>query len=79
MKHNKLLDFIGTLMLLTGFFLAFLPHAVHIAVGLDNETSHLKHVVYGIMLVVIALIILVYNNDAFKWSRKEIKTFILRK
>ena len=68
MKHRKSLDVIGTILLLTGFFLAFLPHAVHIAVGLSDETSHIKHVVYGISLVVIALIILVYNNDAFKWG-----------
>ena len=69
MKHNKLFDFIGTLMLLTGFFFAFLPHAVHIAVGLSGETSHIKHVIYGMILVVAALAILVYNNKALKWMK----------
>jgi len=65
-KHNKFLDIIGTILLAIGFFLAFLPHAVHIAVGLDNETSHTEHVVYGMILVVTALGILIYNNNALK-------------
>ncbi len=52
------------MLLFTGFFLAFLPHAVHVAVGLNNETSHLKHVIIGMILVVIALAILIYNNKA---------------
>ena len=63
---NKTLDIVGTILLFIGMFLAFLPHAVHIAVGLDNETSHTKHVVYGLILVVASLAILIYNNNALK-------------
>lgn len=73
MKHSKLADIIGTIMLAAGFFFAFLPHAVHIAVGLSDETSHLKHVIYGIVLVVIALIVLVYNNNALSANVKRFK------
>ena len=62
MKNKKMLDVLGTILLLIGFFLAFLPHVAHVAVGLGNETSHLKHVIYGMITVVIALAILVYNN-----------------
>ncbi len=65
-KHNKFLDIAGTILLVIGFFLAFLPHAAHIAVGLDNEISHTEHVVYGMILVVIALGILIYNNNSLK-------------
>ena len=70
MQNNKIVDVIGTLLLIAGMFLAFLPHAVHIAVGLDNETSHVKHVVTGMILVVIALGILIYNNKALKIQKK---------
>lgn len=68
-KNNKFVDILGTILLLIGFFLAFLPHAVHIAVGLDDGKSHTKHVVYGMILVVIALGILVYNNDSWKFKK----------
>jgi len=61
---NKLIDIFGTILLFIGMFLAFLPHALHTAVGLDEKTPHLKHVVTGIILVVIALGILIYNNKA---------------
>ena len=64
MNKQKVLDVFGTLILIVGFFLAFLPHAAHVAIGLGNETSHLKHVIYGMTLVVIALSILIYNNKA---------------
>ena len=66
MKPNKLLDIIGILMLAIGFFLAFLPHAVHSAVGLNNSSSNLKHALTGISFVIIALGILIYNNKALK-------------
>lgn len=70
MQHNKVVDAVGTVLLVVGFFLAFLPHAVHIVVGLDNETSHVKHVIWGIVLVIIALGILIYNNKALKIPKK---------
>ena len=73
---KKFLDVIGTIILAIGMFLAFLPHAVHISVGLNNETSHAKHVIIGIVLIVIALAILVYNNDAL--NREFLKKFIRR-
>lgn len=63
---NKLLDVLGTILLFIGFVLAFLPHAAHTAIGLDNDTSHTKHVITGIILVILALAILVYNNKALK-------------
>ena len=64
MSKQKVLDVFGTMLLIIGFLLAFLPHAAHIAIGIGNETSHLKHVIYGMILVVIALLILIYNNKA---------------
>ena len=70
MQHSKIVDIIGTILLVIGFFLAFLPHAVHIAVGLNDETSHVKHVVTGMILVVVALAILIYNNKALKIPKK---------
>ena len=70
MQHSKIADVIGTILLLTGMFLAFLPHTVHIAVGLDNETSHVKHVVTGMILVVLALAVLIYNNKSLKMPKK---------
>jgi len=70
MKQLKSLDILGTILLLIGFFLAFLPHAAHIAAGLSDESSHASHIVSGIALVIIGLVMLVHNNDAFRWSKK---------
>ena len=77
MKHSKLLDVIGTIILAIGMLIAFSSHAFHAKIGLGGETSHLKHVLYGIILVLIGLSILVYNNDAL--DTKKIKRFITGK
>ena len=77
MKHNKLFDVIGklfdvigTVLLGVGFFFAFLPHTNHVSVGFDGETSNLTHVIIGMVLVVVGLGVLVYNNKALKmWKR----------
>lgn len=63
---KRLWDFFGTVLLFIGFVLAFLPHAVHTAIGLDDNTSHTKHVIIGIILVLLALTVLLYNNKALK-------------
>ena len=68
MEHKKILDIVGTILLFIGFFFAFLPHAFHAKVGF-SEQSHLKHVIFGITAVVIALAILIYNNKALKWMK----------
>ena len=77
-KHLKSLDILGTILLLTGFLLAFLPHAAHISIGLSDESSHASHIISGIALVIAGLAILAYNNDALKW-KQDIRKFILRK
>lgn len=62
---KKVIDVIATILLFIGMSFAFLPHAFHAKVGF-NESSHLKHVITGMFLVVAALAILVYNNNALK-------------
>ena len=71
MSNKKILDVVGTIILFMGFFLAFLPHALHNAVLKDNETSHLKHDIYGMILVVVGLGVLIYNNDGLKKIKKK--------
>ena len=66
MHHKKLADVLATMLLFIGFVLAFLPHAAHTAIGLDDQTSHIKHVIYGILMVITGLAILIYNNKALK-------------
>lgn len=68
--NKKIIDAIGTILLFMGFFLAFLPHAIHTAVGLNKEASHLQHVAFGVIFVVIALVILACNNKAIKMLNK---------
>lgn len=68
MKRKKILDVIGTILLFIGFLLAFLPHAFHSRIGLSEQT-HLKHVTTGIILVLTALGILIYNNKALKGQK----------
>ena len=66
MKQHKIIDIIGTILLLIGFILAFLPHAFHASIGLDDSVSHTRHVITGIALVILALAVLIYNNKALK-------------
>jgi len=63
--NKKLIDVIATILLFIGMSLAFLPHAFHAKVGF-NESSHLKHVISGMVLVVAALAVLVHSNNALK-------------
>ena len=67
---SKLLDIIGAILLFIGMFLAFLPHAFHAKAGLDEGTSHLKHVITGIVLVLLGLGILIWNNKALNIQNK---------
>ncbi|MBI2658258.1 hypothetical protein HYX08_06215 [Candidatus Woesearchaeota archaeon] len=63
--NNKLIDIAGTIILAIGAFFAFLPHAFHAKAGLVEDT-HITHVVSGVLLIVLGLGILVYNNKALK-------------
>ncbi len=67
---NKLIDAIGTILLFTGMLIAFSSHAFHARIGLGEETSHVKHVIYGMIIAVIGLGILIYNNKALKFQKK---------
>ncbi|MBI2656181.1 hypothetical protein HYX03_00390 [Candidatus Woesearchaeota archaeon] len=63
---KKLFDITGTVILFAGMSLAFLPHALHVKAGLNESTPHIKHVIYGMSLVIIGLVILIYNNKSLK-------------
>ncbi len=69
--NKKLIDIIGTILLFIGTLLAFLPHTLHVKAGLNENTSHIKHIIYGISLVVIALGILIFNNKALSIKIKK--------
>ncbi len=60
-NKKKIIDIIGILILFIGFFLAFLPHAFHARVGLEQQT-HIGHVITGMILVIAGLIILIAGN-----------------
>ena len=66
---NKIIDVIGTIILAAGMLIAFSSHAFHARIGLSEETSHVKHVVYGMTAAVIGLGILIYNNKALKFQK----------
>ena len=66
---NEIVDVIGTILLLIGMIIAFSSHAFHARIGLSEETSHVKHVVYGMTAAVIGLGILIYNNKALKFQK----------
>lgn len=51
--------------LFIGLVFALLPHAFHEGLGFVEE-SHETHMFEGLGLFVISIIILVYNNNAFK-------------
>ena len=66
MKIQKAVDAIATMILAIGMLIAFSSHAFHAKIGLGEEASHLKHVIYGIITAVIGLGMLIYNNRALK-------------
>ncbi|MBI2659296.1 hypothetical protein HYX05_04340 [Candidatus Woesearchaeota archaeon] len=68
---NKLIDIIATILLFIGMLIAFSSHAFHARIGLEEETSHVKHVIYGMVIAVIGLCILIYNNKALKFRKKS--------
>ena len=67
--NKKIIDAIGTILLLTGMIIAFSSHEFHARIGLSEETSHVKHVIYGIITAVIGLGILIYNNKALRFQK----------
>ena len=67
MKHIKFLDAVGTILLIIGMVLAFLPHAAHSALGFSEKVSHGTHVAYGVATLVVGLLILIYNNKALRF------------
>ena len=69
MKHSKILDIIGTIILGIGMIIAFSSHAFHAKIWLGEETSHLSHIIWGMVLVLFGLGILVWNNKALKWMK----------
>ena len=71
MKPNRLVDITGTIILAIGMLIAFSSHAFHAKIGLSGETSHLKHVIYGMITAVVGLGILIYNNKALKIQNKR--------
>ena len=75
MQYRNLLDVSGIIILFIGFVFAFLPHVYHQKFGF-SESSHLIHVIYGMVLVIVALAILIYNNKALEnrrlfWHQKR--------
>ena len=71
MKPKKIFDVIGTIILAIGMLIAFSSHAFHARIGLEEEASHLKHVIYGMVTAVIGLGLLIYNNKALKFRKKR--------
>ena len=69
MKYKKLVDVAGTLVLLIGMLVAFSSHAFHSKIGLGEDDSHITHVIYGMIIAVVGLGILVYNNKALRFQK----------
>lgn len=62
MDIKKTLFGVGTVILFIGFFFAFLPHTAHTSIGLGSETSHVKHVIIGSILILIGIVILILTE-----------------
>ncbi|HLC59814.1 MAG TPA: hypothetical protein VJJ52_00100 [Candidatus Nanoarchaeia archaeon] len=69
MKHRKIVDIVSTLVLGIGMLIAFSSHAFHSKIGFGEETSHIAHVVYGMITAIIGLGILIWNNKALKFQK----------
>lgn len=56
MKKGKLI--IGIVLLIIGAFYALMPHSVHISSGLDFGLSHVIHILFGTVLIVVGIVLL---------------------
>lgn len=61
MVKSKSADIAGTILLVAGLLLAFLPHAAHASIGLE-ESSHLIHVLAGLVIAIIGILTLTVSN-----------------
>ncbi len=77
MFRKKIVDFLGTSLLFVGFALAFLPHSLHTSIGVGSSIPHLQHVIAGIVIIIIALVVLIHNNNAL--NREFFTKFILKR
>lgn len=69
MNFKDFINKLFVLILFIGLVIAFLPHATHIEIGLAEE-SHLEHIIQGFGTAIIALLILIWNNNSLKSSNK---------
>jgi len=70
MKIRGIISVFATLFLFAGFVFAFLPHASHASLGFDEE-SYLMHTLWGMGVVVVALLLLVWSSGAKLRFRKK--------
>jgi len=68
MNKKNLFDVIGIILLFFGMSLAFLPHAIHISMGLKDENSHLAHIISGFTILLLGLGTLIFNK---KFNKKK--------
>ena len=72
---SKKIYWISTILLFLGLFWMFLPHAFHGAIlqeaGIEEESEHYIHLVEGLILTIISLIIMIWNEKQI--SNKKAK------
>ena len=61
LNFKRLLFNTGTLVMLIGWIIAFLPHATHAKIGL-GEDKHLVHIFWGALLVLLGLLGMVISS-----------------
>ncbi len=62
LKVKKVLFYAGTIVMLAGWIIAFLPHATHAQIGLGEDTDHLVHIFEGTLLVLVGLLGMVISS-----------------
>jgi nitrate reductase gamma subunit len=68
MNQKKIMYWTATLILFVGMLMAFLPHAAHERLGVENGEDHIVHVINGSILIVFGLALLVINS---KWNYEK--------
>ena len=76
MKQARIFYLVGAILLFIGLFWLFLPHAYHEQITEEHETSHITHMIEGIIITLIATLILILadnNLEKYKNSKKSNK------
>lgn len=67
---NQTIDLLAIVFLFIGLFVALSPHATHMVANHPATHTHEKEITSGLILFIIGIVALIWNNKALKSFKK---------